>query len=73
MINTQCLFNRLFLGSSLPQLRQEAYIHTCRNTLFLISYINSSAFIMLGKGRYFGLKGQPLNLAVGVIAGIDFL
>jgi hypothetical protein len=28
---------------------------------------------MFGGGRYFGLRGQRLNLAVGVIAGLDFL
>ena len=28
---------------------------------------------MFGSGRYFGLRGQSLNLAVGIIAGIDFL
>ncbi|KAG0652588.1 Sugar transporter STL1 [Hyphodiscus hymeniophilus] len=27
---------------------------------------------MFGGGRYFGLRGQRLNLAVGIIAGIDF-
>ncbi|PMD65982.1 putative MFS monosaccharide transporter [Hyaloscypha bicolor E] len=27
---------------------------------------------MFGSGRYFGLRGQSLNLAVGIIAGIDF-
>ncbi|PQE29669.1 sugar transporter STL1 protein [Rutstroemia sp. NJR-2017a BBW] len=27
---------------------------------------------MFGGGRYFGLRGQRLNLAVGVIAGLDF-
>jgi hypothetical protein len=30
-------------------------------------------FIMFGGSRYFGLTGQRLNLAVGIIAGIDFL
>jgi hypothetical protein len=29
--------------------------------------------IMLFGGRYFGLKGTKLNVAIGVIAGLDFL
>lgn len=24
-------------------------------------------------GRYYGLRGTPLNIAIGVIAGMDFL
>ncbi|KAH6683197.1 general substrate transporter [Halenospora varia] len=27
---------------------------------------------MFGRGRYFGYTGQPLNLLVGVVAGVDF-
>ena len=29
--------------------------------------------IMGGKSRYFGLRGFKLNLAVGMLAGLDFL
>ena len=31
--------------------------------------------MMLGKGngRYFGLRGTQLNIAIGVLAGLDFL
>lgn len=28
---------------------------------------------MFGKSRYFGLRGTRLNVAVGVLAGLDFL
>lgn len=28
---------------------------------------------MFGKGRYFGLKGTRLNVAIGILAGLDFL
>lgn len=28
---------------------------------------------MFGKSRYFGLKGTRLNVAIGVLAGLDFL
>lgn len=29
---------------------------------------------MFGKGsRYFGLKGTKLNIAIGILAGLDFL
>ena len=28
---------------------------------------------MFGKARYFGLKGLKLNVAVGALAGLDFL
>lgn len=28
---------------------------------------------MFGKGRYFGLVGTKLNVAIGVLAGLDFL
>lgn len=28
---------------------------------------------MFGNSRYFGLKGTKLNVAVGVLAGLDFL
>ena len=28
---------------------------------------------MIGKSRYLGLKGTKLNVAIGMIAGLDFL
>lgn len=28
---------------------------------------------MFGKARYFGLTGLELNVAIGVLAGLDFL
>lgn len=28
---------------------------------------------MFGKDRYFGLKGTRLNVAIGILAGLDFL
>ena len=28
---------------------------------------------MFGKGRYFGFVGTKLNVAIGVLAGLDFL
>lgn len=28
---------------------------------------------MFGVKKYYGLRGQPLNLAVSMIAGLDFL
>lgn len=28
---------------------------------------------MFGSNRYFGLKGTKLNVAIGVLAGLDFL
>lgn len=28
---------------------------------------------MFGDSRYFGLKGTKLNVAIGVLAGLDFL
>jgi len=43
------------------------------SSLYLVPYIASQPSQMFGKGRYFGLRGQALNLAVGIIAGIDFL
>ena len=33
---------------------------------------NRSFGNMFGKSRYFGLTGTRLNIAVGVLAGIDF-
>lgn len=28
---------------------------------------------MFGKGQYFGLTGTRLNVAIGVLAGLDFM
>jgi hypothetical protein len=28
---------------------------------------------MFGRSRYFGLKGLHLNIAIGILAGLDFL
>lgn len=28
---------------------------------------------MFGKGRYFGLTGTKLNVAIGILAGLDFM
>ena len=39
------------------------------------AFLLDSTFKMgiFGKQRYFGLRGLKLNIAVGVIAGLDFL
>jgi hypothetical protein len=52
---------------------QEDYIHPSHKFSISCAIHHLPAFAMFGKGRYFGLRGQALNLAVGIIAGIDFL
>jgi hypothetical protein len=52
-------------------LKRIIYIHPINSLACATHHLQ--AFAMFGKGRYFGLRGQALNLAVGIIAGIDFL
>ena len=67
----------LYKRSEIPLIVTAGYLCYCldREGIWktLHTTYREAAFKMFGGKRYFGLKGLRLNIAIGALAGIDFL